>query len=325
MIKAVLKFLMVVAAVSALTGCKLAVIVTSGGDVTSLSGTRDCAGGTVCEFQITDANFSDSFTAVAKPGYEFVKWQKSSDFFCGDSTSPTCMVALSGNAVLDEVIIALFNMSYIMPTFKDVGIDTDGDGVRNELDEDDDNDGVFDVDDACPLEGPNTNGFGCPGTPITDTIAVGGKEWAQAILFYRLSWNQINIVCPAGVCAGVLNGYDVTGWKWATVDEVNSLFNYYIGSAVLGPDPSNVQTLSSWGREFFLSGGWTSDPGTLTLTGTLSIQGFVSTPLSIYGRPYIGNMSGWISQLGDSVSNASTFAIGGTPDTAGTIGAWLYR
>jgi hypothetical protein len=43
-----------------------------------------------------------------------------------------------------------------MPIFKDVGIDTDGDGVRNELDEDDDNDGIFDIDDLCPLN-PNLN------------------------------------------------------------------------------------------------------------------------------------------------------------------------
>ena len=38
-----------------------------------------------------------------------------------------------------------------MPIYKDVGIDTDGDGVRNALDPDDDNDGVLDTDDAFPL------------------------------------------------------------------------------------------------------------------------------------------------------------------------------
>jgi Divergent InlB B-repeat domain len=100
------KILVVLAVTSLVTGCKLAVIVNLGGTVQSLSGTRNCAEGTICNINITDVNFSESFTAVAKPGYQFVKWQKGSDFFCGDSTSTTCTVALSGNVALDEAIIA---------------------------------------------------------------------------------------------------------------------------------------------------------------------------------------------------------------------------
>lgn len=233
MIRAVLKLLMIVAASSAVTGCKLAVMVTSGGDVTSLSGTRDCAGGDVCEFQITDANFSESFTAVAKPGYEFDKWQKSSGFFCGDSTSPTCTVALSGNAVLDEAIIALFNMVYIMPTFNHVGIDTDGDGLRNELDEDDDNDGILDVDDLCPLDENLT---------CIPSVLANNREWTQPDLFTDLSWNDINTICPEsndGICidGGMLNGHVMTGWTWAGVQDITDLFNFYIGHPSIGSAP----------------------------------------------------------------------------------------
>ncbi len=34
-------------------------------------------------------------------------------------------------------------------------------GIKDYLDPDDDNDGVLDADDNCPLEGPNLDGFGC--------------------------------------------------------------------------------------------------------------------------------------------------------------------
>ncbi|MCX2975969.1 hypothetical protein EYC82_01190 [Halieaceae bacterium IMCC11814] len=42
-------------------------------------------------------------------------------------------------------------------------MDTDGDGIPNHIDTDDDNDGVLDPDDDCPLQGPNLDGSGCPG------------------------------------------------------------------------------------------------------------------------------------------------------------------
>ena len=31
----------------------------------------------------------------------------------------------------------------------------------------------------------------------------------------------------------------MTGWTWATTDDVNALFNFYIGSKQLGPGPDN--------------------------------------------------------------------------------------
>lgn len=69
-------------------------------------------------------------------------------------------------------------------------------------------------------------------TPITDTVVIGDKEWAQVSLFTGLSWNEINDVCPenSGVCnAGgelTANGqtWDMTGWTWATIVEVGDLF-----------------------------------------------------------------------------------------------------
>jgi hypothetical protein len=64
----------------------------------------------------------------------------------------------------------------------------------------------------------------------TDTVTVDGREWAQLDQFTDLSWSDINAACPAGVCSGVLNGYNMTGWTWASVDDVDALFAHFIGN-----------------------------------------------------------------------------------------------
>lgn len=136
------------------TGCKLALTVTSGGDVQSLSGTNDCAGGSLCEFDIVDTDFNEMFTAVARDGYVFSKWQGGTGYLCADSADPVCGVSnvlVAGNVTADA-IIATGKFFYAKPLFEFVGIDTDGDGVKNHIDDDNDNDGVLDADDICPLD-----------------------------------------------------------------------------------------------------------------------------------------------------------------------------
>ena len=151
------KSLLILSLTAAVTGCKVAVIAPSGGDVTALDATRRCQGGNICEFNIEDKTFNESFTAVARPGYVFSKWAAGPGFLCPDSVNPTCVV---NNTVLPtgypafDAVIAGDMFFYAMPLFDFVGIDTDEDGILNHLDDDDDNDGIPDVDDPCPLE-PN--------------------------------------------------------------------------------------------------------------------------------------------------------------------------
>ncbi|MEZ5571390.1 MAG: hypothetical protein R3E64_05135 [Halioglobus sp.] len=84
---------------------------------------------------------------------------------------------------------------------------------------------------------------------ITDTIIADGRVWAQPDLFLQApgvpNWYAIDAVCPAGVCAGdwQINGatYDMEGWTWAAVEDVNSLFNYYLGANTFGSDPQQLQ------------------------------------------------------------------------------------
>ena len=112
-----------------LAGCKLVVIVTEGGDVESLTTTRDCAGGSVCEFEITEYNFAETFTAVPREGYQFLGWRDGgNDFFCGGSISPDCALSNLGFVGIPAIdaLIASFKVYHIMPDFEFEGIDTDG-------------------------------------------------------------------------------------------------------------------------------------------------------------------------------------------------------
>ena len=92
--------------------------------------------------------------------------------------------------------------------------------------------------------------------PITDTIVVDDKEWAQISLFTNLSWNDVNAICPSGICVGgTLNGYTMTGWTWANVSQANSLLNGFIGSDLLGPGPDSIAQVDSvWGAAAFDAG-----------------------------------------------------------------------
>lgn len=151
--RGVIERLLLLCAIFVVSACKLAVVVPSGGDVTSKSNTRNCAGGGLCEHNITDLTFHESFTAEARPGYVFSRWQSGFGFLCGKSVSPTCVISNTslpaGNDDIDA-FVAGGSFAYIMPLFEFVGIDTDGDGAKDHQDDDDDDDGVPDADDPCP-------------------------------------------------------------------------------------------------------------------------------------------------------------------------------
>ena len=135
-----------------------------------------------------------------------------------------------------------------------------------------------------------------------DTVTVDGREWAQVDQFTNLSgndinsWSDINAVCPAGVCSGVLNGYNMTGWTWASVDDVNALFNHYIGSDELGPGTYRYPDLDcSVVRDFF-SDGWRPYPladGSLALAALYALGG-----LMLYAGPRLLHSAGSVLPRG---------------------------
>jgi hypothetical protein len=215
--------------------------------------------------------------------------------------------------------------------------DSDYDGVPDYFDEDDDNDGVFDEEDPCPLD-PTLD---CPiELSDMDTVIVDGKEWAQTDLFRGLTWTEINAVCPAGVCVqrGTLNGIDMTGWTWATTDDVNALFNFYIGSEQLGPGPDSfsdmdedVTMLTGW-RFFYIEeepslqvGAWhpmirwsDSEVGTFGLTSTPYLS-FVVVSFSYNESPATSIETG-IAYQDDAPCNWACGLVKGLGQ-----GVWFYR
>jgi hypothetical protein len=206
-----------------LTGCRVAVIVVEGGEVQStISGTCLPAApgitGTVCIHEVNNTAYSETFTTDPDAGWVFVKWNIGDGFLCADSTNPTCVVT---NA----------------PLAGNPGVEA---AVQS--------DAAFYL---MPV-------FTEVGLPITDTVMVDDKEWAQADLFTNLSWYEINAVCPEQICDGQLNGYDMSGW--ASVEDVHALFNYYVGyTALRGNSHSFSEAGSLWAPEYY-SDGWRPTP-----------------------------------------------------------------
>ena len=316
-----LKLLLLTVIVCIAAGCKVEVIAVEGGSVVSLSGTRDCVEGTNCVFEITDPGYSETFTAVPRAGYEFVNWQDGAKFECGGRTASSCTSFMPGGAV-SVTLIGLHETRYLMPVFHEVDIDTDLDGDTNRTDDDDDNDLVLDVDDACPLVASPTTLSGCPA--ITDIVVVDGNEWAQTDLFRNLKWNSIEQACPAGVCSGALNGYDVEGWIWASIEDLNGLFNHYIELPALGPGPDTYDDLntSTWAPAFFADG-WrpTYSDGLLRRT-----YGFVSyADTSHLDRCYSPSIVDGTFAAPSFIDIAHTDSTKLRCSGGGSEGAWLYR
>ncbi|MFT4613365.1 MAG: hypothetical protein ACI9NT_000503 [Bacteroidia bacterium] len=118
--KGTLVNMLIIATVISMTGCRIGAAVFEGGNVVSASGERHCFEGRTCEFEVTDTNFTETFTAQPRAGYEFVKWRAGEGSLCADSTNPTCIVSTvgaEGNAVI-EAVIASDSLFYVVPEFR---------------------------------------------------------------------------------------------------------------------------------------------------------------------------------------------------------------
>lgn len=94
-----------------------------------------------------------------------------------------------------------------------------------------------------------------------NTIRLGEREWLQPARFNGFTWNEIEAVCPtsSGICDGELNSNDMKGWTWASVEDVNALFNHYAGRNKLGPGPDfyedeNGGFKTAWANDFYADG-----------------------------------------------------------------------
>lgn len=156
---------------------------------------------------------------------------------------------------------------------------------------------------------------------ITDTVTVGGTEWAQVNLFHDLSWNEVEAVCPGGVCASgsALGGWDLTGWTWASASAVGDLFHVLTDGAHPGGVAEVREAGSAWGALWMTTYHFNptySDPDIAYIWG-LSSSITVSSEAIL---PFILDFA-LASEKDFATSELTSFK----DDNAPGLGVWLYR
>ena len=160
-------------------------------------------------------------------------------------------------------------------------------------------------------------------------IVADGREWLQPADFLGLSWNGVNDACnPAvdGRCTGEIGGFDLQGWTWASVEDMQALFNFYIGSDELGPELVSVfsEVGTDWAGQIFADG--FRETATFA-NGALGIYGWTRTlvpgtvnPAYTAGAAWLENTLQNQAQTGGVSENQVDFVLFGGP-----IGVWFYR
>ncbi len=281
-----LKMLSAAAIVSlATTGCKLAVIVAEGGEVVTFD--EACHEGTVCIREVNSKSDTRLFEAIPKAGWQFVKWNNGEGFLCGGLPYPYCDLDINfveENDLIDSIIASSVTY-YLMPVF-------------------------------------------APITEIGAAVTMNGKAWAPMDSFHDFSWEEINAVCPAtngGRClpGGKLVEIDMTGWTWASVDDVNALINSYAGSGpTLGPGPDSLPS-TVVGASFSGAGFPTTEfRGGCSGCSSSYWKGWTSTASGVAGQVYLAEVylaSGKFGYLSGTATTSETAA------SSSRHSAWFYR
>lgn len=138
--------------------------------------------------------------------------------------------------------------------------------------------------------------------PITeaDIIKVDGTEWAQVDLFLGLSWSEMNAICPGSICldGGLLNGNDMTGWRWGGINDVNALLNHYLGGPRIGPGPDSYQDFPGVFGASFFADGWRE-------TQNLFPDSRETNGLMSDNSAYVSFMGEWIGVTSVAATNYS--------------------
>jgi hypothetical protein len=278
--------------------CSHPIEIVGKGDVWSTGG-RTCtlegyqAGLDNCSKNYVIGAYQETYYAEPRAGWLFDRWVN----YCVNAPGNACGFDISAATVQrfwGQTVPPLQAVFTLDPSG-----DEDGDGLLNGVD-------------PCPLN-PNN-----PCTLITDTVSVDGKTWAQPRRFKGLSWSIINSVCTGGGCGNTatLNGFDMSGWVWASVDEMNELFNHYIGSAQLGPGPDSYGDAGATFSLAFYADGWVATQH--VPENSSETIGWMSNTDSL-----LGILAGFDNGQG---SGAGTNLSKDYPDVIPSeIGAWFYR
>jgi hypothetical protein len=159
--------------------------------------------------------------------------------------------------------------------------------------------------------------------PITvDHVDTAGREWASLVETQNWTWNQLNTACSQdGVtaCNGAIGEWDLTGWIWATRDQVRDLYyDFGVPSGALS-SYSYGEVGSSWApavvaafvpsgiaASFLVSRGWTA-----TSAAT--------------GGAYIGEIIDYYGASSGTADTANLIAAFPTTSASLGLGAYLFR
>jgi hypothetical protein len=205
--------------------CSHPIEIVGEGDVTSASGNRNCsledfqAAKTNCTKNYAIGAYQETYYATPRAGYTFDHWGNN---YCPDAAPPNYECSFNIPAATVQKY-----WGQTMPPLKAVFTST---SVGTPI-------GLADI---------VTVTYEQWGVP-----PLNGREWAQPDLFTGLSYNEVIAVCPGGICitGGVLNGHDMTDWKWALQEDLIALFNYYISGTVSEPLlPEIYINYTAWGE-----------------------------------------------------------------------------
>ena len=152
------------------------------------------------------------------------------------------------------------------------------------------------------------------------TTTINGREWMQPTsLGNALTWDMVNAACDAstGACNGLINGIDVSGYTWSSVNDLAEMIGVFTG----GFDPIfgfHVQEAnSSWAPEFL-----NIFPPTEVLTFRVGIFGWVREDDSNdSSSAYYGAIHNYIAPQDLDITSIG----GGTFPKTTKFSAWLYR
>jgi len=115
-----LNLTVIAAALLLSAGCKIRIDVPEGGQVVTESGAFDCASGAVCEIDVVDLFFNETFIAEPAAGYRFAGWEKIHRGLCGGSEDPCHLVtsAFEGNEVLMGFLERPEEIFFLNPLFE---------------------------------------------------------------------------------------------------------------------------------------------------------------------------------------------------------------
>lgn len=148
-----------------------------------------------------------------------------------------------------------------------------------------------------------------------------GREWRQTAASINATWNQIAAIAPTdGVtpAQGFLNGQDLTGWVWATRQQVTELYSEFVPEIAQSPSlGGSAYTLAGL---YFLGVFQPTSQFYTTFGGSLYVSGWTAT--SNGNQAYIPEASG---QYPVFYGSFNTAALADKTSATQFRGAWFFR